>query len=231
MSRRGDTQVWPSLEGVGVLSEPLRPKVRRVPAAWHVIKRGMDVVIGVAVVLAAAPVVLLAAAGVALVSPGSPFFQQERVGKGGRLFKMYKLRTMVNGAHLWHAEMRKFSEVDGPVLKIRNDPRLHALGRLLRRTSIDELPNLINVLRGEMSLVGPRPPLPEEVAHYDEFAMRRLSVKPGITCLWQIGGRSNLSFDEWMKLDNRYIESWSPAFDLRILWKTIGAVVRGEGAH
>ena len=121
--------------------------------------------------------------------------------------------------------------VDGPVLKIRNDPRLHALGKLLRRTSIDELPNLINVLRGEMSIVGPRPPLPSEVADYDEFACRRLTVKPGITCLWQISGRSNVSFEEWMRLDNEYIDTWSPLSDLVILAKTVPAVILGEGAH
>jgi lipopolysaccharide/colanic/teichoic acid biosynthesis glycosyltransferase len=117
------------------------------------------------------------------------------------------------------------------VLKIRNDPRLHALGKLLRRTSIDELPNLINVLRGEMSIVGPRPPLPSEVADYDEFACRRLTVKPGITCLWQISGRSNVSFEEWMRLDNEYIDTWSPLSDLVILAKTVPAVILGEGAH
>jgi lipopolysaccharide/colanic/teichoic acid biosynthesis glycosyltransferase len=137
----------------------------------------------------------------------------------------------VEGAHLQHSALLEFNEVDGPAFKIRNDPRLHPLGKLLRRTSIDELPNLINVLRGEMSIVGPRPPLPSEVDHYDEPAYRRLSVKPGVTCLWQISGRSNLSFDEWMRLDNLYIDTWSPLGDLLIVARTIPAVVRGEGAH
>ena len=138
---------------------------------------------------------------------------------------------MVDGAHLRHSEMRELNEVEGPVLKIRNDPRLHPLGKLLRRTSIDELPNLLNVLRGEMSIVGPRPPLPSEVEHYDEFALRRLSVKPGITCLWQVNGRSNVSFEKWMQLDNEYIDTWSPAVDLGIIARTVPAVLRGEGAH
>jgi lipopolysaccharide/colanic/teichoic acid biosynthesis glycosyltransferase len=218
-------------DGIAVLPPLGRPRARKVPAAWHGIKRAMDVTIGGTAVVLLAPVVLLAAAGIVIASPGSPFFEQERVGKDGRLFKMYKLRTMVHGAHLWHDEMHKLNEVDGPVLKIRNDPRLHALGKFLRRTSIDELPNLMNVLRGEMSLVGPRPPLPAEVAHYDELAMRRLTVKPGITCLWQVSGRSKVSFDEWMKLDNRYIETWSPLVDLQILLRTIPAVLCGEGAH
>jgi lipopolysaccharide/colanic/teichoic acid biosynthesis glycosyltransferase len=228
MSQRSDTLLPPD----GLALPGLRGRrARRVPASWHGFKRAIDVTIGGAAAVAVTPIVLAAAAGILVVSPGSPFFEQERVGKDGRIFKIYKLRTMVHGAHLWHAEMRKLNEVDGPVLKIRNDPRLHALGKFLRRTSIDELPNLINVLRGDMSLVGPRPPLPSEVAHYDELAMRRLTVKPGITCLWQISGRSNVSFDEWMKLDNRYIDTWSPWGDLQILLKTIPAVLCGEGAH
>ena len=138
---------------------------------------------------------------------------------------------MANGAHLLHERMLPLSEVDGPVLKIRKDPRCHLLGNLLRRTSIDELPNFFNVLRGEMSVVGPRPPLPTEVAHYDGYAMRRLTVKPGVTCLWQISGRSNVSFEQWMELDNRYIDTWSPVRDLGIILGTIPAVVRGDGAH
>ena len=122
-------------------------------------------------------------------------------------------------------------DVAGPVFKMRKDPRLHALGGFLRRWSIDELPNLVNVLRGEMSIVGPRPPLPCEVEDYDAFALRRLSVKPGITCLWQVSGRSNVSFDEWMKLDNAYVDTWSPRLDCLILLRTIPAVLSGDGAH
>ncbi len=210
-----------------------RPQLvpRRIPTAWHVAKRTLDVAIASTVLVASAPLVVLAAVAIVVVSPGSPFFKQVRVGKDGRRFKLYKLRTMMNGAHLRHSEMRELNEVDGPVLKIRNDPRLHSLGKLLRRTSVDELPNLFNVLRGEMSIVGPRPPLPSEVEHYDDLALRRLTVKPGVTCLWQVSGRSNLSFDQWMRLDNRYIDSWSPLGDLWIVLRTIPAVVWGEGAH
>jgi len=207
------------------------PNDRVVPRSWHVAKRSIDVALAGSALVVLSPLIGLAALGIACVSPGSPFFAQERVGLGGRRFKLYKLRTMVDGAHLYHDEMHALSDVDGPVLKIRNDPRLHPLGKLLRRTSIDELPNLLNVLRGEMSIVGPRPPLPREVAHYDDFARRRLTVKPGITCLWQISGRSNLSFDQWMRLDNDYIDSWTPVKDLEIVAKTIPAVLRGEGAH
>ncbi len=204
---------------------------RVVPRSWAAIKRAMDLTVAIGVLVASAPLIALAALGIACVSPGSPFFTQERVGRDGRAFRLFKLRTMIDGAHLIHDELHPFSEVDGPVFKIRNDPRLHPLGKMLRRTSIDELPNLFNVLRGDMSIVGPRPPLPREVARYDAFARRRLTVKPGITCLWQISGRSNLSFDEWMRLDNTYIDTWSPWGDFVILLKTVPAVLRGEGAH
>lgn len=194
-------------------------------------KRAIDVVVGALALLVATPVIALAALGIVCVSPGPPFFLQERLGKDGKAFRLVKLRTMVDGAHLVHDEMHVYNDVDGPVLKIRNDPRLHPLGRLLRRSSIDELPNLLNVLRGEMSLVGPRPPLESEVRHYDAFALRRLHVRPGITCLWQISGRSDVSFEEWMRLDNEYIDGWSPLGDLAILIRTIPAVLRREGAH
>jgi len=208
-----------------------KQRERRVPAAWHAAKRAIDIVVATCVLVALSPVIAVCALAIVVVSPGSPFFSQERVAKNGRPFKMFKLRTMVDGAHRYHEEMRAFNEVGGPVLKIRNDPRMHSIGKFLRRTSIDELPNLLNVLRGEMSVVGPRPPLPQEVAHYDRVAMRRLTVKPGITCLWQISGRSNVSFDQWMALDNRYIDTWSPLGDLAIIARTIPAVLSGDGAH
>jgi lipopolysaccharide/colanic/teichoic acid biosynthesis glycosyltransferase len=194
-------------------------------------KRVIDVAVSIFVLTVTSPIVLVAIIGIFAVTGGSPIFTQERVGRNGRRFRMYKLRTMVNGAHLLHADMRPYSEVDGPVFKMRDDPRLHALGAFLRRTSIDEIPNFINVLRGEMAAVGPRPPLPSEVADYDDFARQRLEVKPGVTCLWQISGRSELSFDAWMALDNAYIESWTPLLDLRIIVRTIPAVIRGIGAH
>ena len=144
---------------------------------------------------------------------------------------MLQLRTMVNGAHALRHSVMHLNEVDGPVFKIRNDPRLHPLGRFLRRTSIDELPNLVNVVLGDMSLVGPRPALPSEVEHYDAIALRRLSVPQGVTCLWQINGRSDVSFEHWMELDNRYVDSWTPLGDLLIIAKTVPAVLRRDGAH
>jgi lipopolysaccharide/colanic/teichoic acid biosynthesis glycosyltransferase len=214
-----------------MLAVRTRRSERLVPSAWLLAKRCTDLGVAVLGLLLTAPILLAASCAIMLVSRGSPLFAQTRIGKDGKPFKIFKLRTMIDGAHLLHDEMRPWNEVSGPVLKIRNDPRLHAIGGFLRRCSIDELPNLINVLRGEMSIVGPRPPLPCEVAHYDSFAWRRLMVKPGITCLWQISGRSNVSFEEWMELDNRYIDTWTPWGDLAIVLATIPAVIRGDGAH
>lgn len=204
---------------------------RDVPAWWWSAKRAIDVTLGALLLVLASPVILLAALGIVLVTGGAPFFAQERIGQYGRRFKMYKLRTMVKNAHDMRDQVMHLNEADGPVFKIRNDPRLHPLGRLLRRTSIDELPNLLNVLRGDISLVGPRPALPCEIEHYDAAARRRLLVPQGITCLWQINGRSDVSFEHWMYLDNLYVDSWSPASDLEILLKTIPAVLRKDGAH
>ena len=204
---------------------------RHVPEVWWALKRATDVVLGAFLLLVTAPVIALSALAIAFVTRGTPFFAQERVGRNGRRFKMYKLRTMVAGAHAMRSSVMHLNEVDGPVFKIRNDPRLHPLGRFLRRTSIDELPNLLNVLLGDMSLVGPRPALPSEVEHYDAVALRRQSVPQGITCLWQINGRSQVSFEHWMELDNRYVDTWTPLGDLLIVAKTIPAVIRRNGAH
>ncbi len=207
------------------------PMERRVPQSWAALKRTIDVLVGVLLLVVSAPIVALAALAIACTTRGAPFFAQERVGMHGRRFKMYKLRTMVNGAHAMRHSVMHLNELDGPVFKIRNDPRLHPIGRFLRRTSVDELPNLVNVVLGEMSLVGPRPALPSEVEHYDAVALRRLTVPQGVTCLWQINGRSDVSFEHWMELDNRYVDSWTPLGDLLIILRTIPAVLRRDGAH
>ncbi len=204
---------------------------RRVPSWWFAAKRGTDIVLGSALLLLALPVIIAAAIAIMLVDRGAPFYAQDRVGQNGRRFRMLKLRTMVKGAHVMRDDFLHLNEMDGPVFKIRNDPRLHPIGGFLRRTSIDELPNLVNVLLGDMALVGPRPPLPSEVEHYSAYARRRLSVPQGITCLWQINGRSDVSFEEWMSLDNRYIDTWSPLGDFVILLKTMPAVIGKDGAH
>jgi lipopolysaccharide/colanic/teichoic acid biosynthesis glycosyltransferase len=207
------------------------PLERTVPQSWRTVKRLTDVVLGTALLLLVAPIIAIAAIGIVCVTGGSPVFAQERVGMGGRRFKMYKLRTMVNGAHAMRADLMHLNELSGPVFKIRNDPRLHPLGRFLRQRSIDELPNLLNVVLGDMSLVGPRPALPCEVAHYDARARRRLTVPQGITCLWQINGRCEVDFDHWMQLDNRYVDTWTPIGDFVLIVRTIPAVLRKDGAH
>lgn len=204
---------------------------RDVPASWVALKRTLDLVGAALFFILTLPAVVVAVIGIVAVTGGWPFYAQERVGQYGRRFKMFKLRTMVKNAHEQRDALMHLNEADGPIFKIRNDPRLHPLGKFLRRTSIDELPNLVNVLRGDMSLVGPRPALPCEVAHYDRYAQRRLTVPQGITCLWQINGRSDVSFEEWMRLDNEYVDSWSPLRDVSIIVRTIPAVLRRDGAH
>jgi lipopolysaccharide/colanic/teichoic acid biosynthesis glycosyltransferase len=204
---------------------------RSVPDSWRTIKRAIDILIGALLLALLSPIILVAAAAIVCVTRGTPLYAQERVGMNGRHFRMLKLRTMVNGAHAMRDDIMHLNELDGPVFKIRNDPRLHPLGRFLRQTSVDELPNLVNVVLGDMSLVGPRPALPCEVAHYDAYAKRRLTVPQGLTCLWQINGRSHVSFEEWMALDNRYVDTWTPLGDLALIARTIPAVLRKDGAH
>jgi len=204
---------------------------RETPQSWLLAKRAIDVVLGSLFLLLASPVIAIASIAIVLIDGGAPFYAQERVGMGGRRFKMYKLRTMVEGAHDMRDGIEHLNEADGPVFKIRNDPRCHPVGRILRKTSIDELPNFLNVLRGDISLVGPRPALPSEVENYEPYARRRLLVPQGITCLWQISGRSALTFSQWMELDNRYVDEWTPLGDLAIIAKTVPAVLRRDGAR
>ena len=195
------------------------------------VKRGFDLVAGSLMLLAAAPILLGAAVAVRLTSPGPVIFVQERYGLNKRRFRMFKFRSMVVGAEQRLAEMEARNEKAGPIFKIRNDPRLTPVGRFLRRTSIDELPQLFNVLKGDMSLVGPRPMSLRDVGLFSEaWLMRRFSVRPGITGLWQVSGRSNLSFEDWITLDLKYIDEWSLMLDLGILLRTVPAVLRGSGA-
>ncbi|MGY1849363.1 MULTISPECIES: sugar transferase [unclassified Blastococcus] len=199
---------------------------------WRrVVKGGMDRAVAALALLALSPVLLLIAAAVRLTSPGPVLYRQERVGLGGRTFTMLKFRSMVVDADQQLDALRAENISDGPLFKIRADPRVTPVGRLLRRLSLDELPQLLNVLGGAMSLVGPRPPLPAEVARYDSSVSRRLLVKPGLTGLWQISGRSDLSWEESVRLDLRYVENWSLALDVVILWKTGRAVLSRSGAY
>jgi exopolysaccharide biosynthesis polyprenyl glycosylphosphotransferase len=195
------------------------------------IKRVFDLSLSTFMLLLMAPLFALIALAVKLSSPGRVLFRQVRAGANGRPFVMYKFRSMCHDAEVLLPGLASANEVSGPVFKMRNDPRLTSVGRFLRRASLDELPQLWNVLRGDMSLVGPRPPIPSEVLRYEAWQRRRLSMKPGLTCLWQVSGRSEISdFEHWMKLDLQYIDSWSLGLDLRILARTLPAVVIGRGA-
>jgi len=212
-----------------------RPGVRfdAVPRAhWAMALKGiLDRALAAPALIMLAPLFAVAALAIKLSSPGPVFYRQTRIGLNGRPFTLWKFRTMATDADRHKHELASFNEMSGPVFKMSADPRVTRLGRLLRRTSVDELPQLFNVLRGEMSLVGPRPPLPDEVVQYDGWERRRLSVKPGLTCLWQINGRNRIDFQEWMKLDLEYIDTWSLQKDAEILVKTIPAVLRGTGAR
>lgn len=194
------------------------------------LKRSFDVVASFSGLLFLSPLFLVVSLLIKLTSRGPVLFKQIRMGLNGRLFSCLKFRTMVADAEKLQDKLKNMNEADGPVFKMKNDPRITPLGRIFRKLSIDELPQLWNVLMGEMSLVGPRPPIPSEVGNYERWQRRRLSMRPGITCLWQISGRSELDFDTWMKLDLKYIDQWSLVLDFIILLKTIPAVLTTRGA-
>ncbi|MCA9511507.1 MAG: sugar transferase [Myxococcota bacterium] len=194
------------------------------------VKRGVDIAGATLGLLLAAPVVGLAALAIKLDDGGPVLFRQWRCGLNGRQFPMLKLRTMVPDADRMKADLLHLNELDGPVFKIKDDPRVTRVGRVLRKWSIDELPQFWNVLIGEMSLVGPRPPTPDEVVLYEGGDRRRLSMRPGLTCLWAVAGRNQIRFDEWMRLDLEYIDTWDLGQDFRILARTIPAILSGRGA-
>jgi exopolysaccharide biosynthesis polyprenyl glycosylphosphotransferase len=194
-------------------------------------KRACDVIVSGLGLVALLPLFAVVALAIKATSPGPVIFRQERIGLRGRPFTLLKFRTMVVGADLLLAQLRDQNEADGPLFKLRQDPRVTRVGAVLRRYSIDELPQLWNVLKGEMSLVGPRPPLADEVALYEEWQLDRLEVRPGITGLWQVSGRSELSFEDYVRLDLFYVENWSIAYDLFILSKTIPLLVSTRGAY
>ena len=204
----------------------------RRPRGARIAKRAIDV-IGAGVGLAfAAPIMLLVAVALRVSSRGPVIFTQERCGLGGRRFRFFKFRTMVEDAEDQRASLTHLNEMRGPMFKISGDPRITRLGAILRKTSLDELPQLWNVLRGEMSLVGPRPPMPDEVAVYDARQAQRLAVVPGITGLWQVSGRSTINdFETWLELDLAYVRGWSLWLDVRILAKTVVVVISARGAQ
>lgn len=197
--------------------------------AW--MKRSVDIVLGSAILLLVLPVMMALVIAIKLNSAGPVLFVQHRVGKGGKIFRLYKFRSMIIDAEDLKTTLQTLNEKDGPIFKMVADPRITTVGKFMRRHSLDELPQLFNVLFNDMSLVGPRPPLPEEVLNYEPWHLKRLAVKPGLTCTWQISGRSNLSFEEWMRLDVAYIDNWSIGLDLKLIWKTIGVVLNADGAY
>lgn len=206
--------------------------LRRTPTseARLAAKRLLDFTGALIGIILTGPVMLATAIAIRVTDPGPVLFRQVRAGRNGRKFTMLKFRSMVMDAEKRKAELMHLNEMDGPVFKIQRDPRITAVGRFIRKTSIDELPQLFNILFGDMSLVGPRPPLPSEVDQYEPWQRRRLSVKPGLTGMWQVSGRNQIDFDEWMRMDLEYIDSWSLWLDLKIILKTIPAVVLRSGA-
>jgi exopolysaccharide biosynthesis polyprenyl glycosylphosphotransferase len=197
----------------------------------RLIKTAFDKAVALSALLLLSPLFLVIAIAIRVGDPGPAFFKQIRVGQGGRTFLLFKFRTMVTDAEKRQAELLALNEGNGLLFKMRKDPRITRVGKWLRRHSLDELPQLINVLVGDMSLVGPRPALPDETSAYGDHVRRRLAVKPGITGLWQVNGRSDLAWDEAVRLDVRYVENWSFVLDLQILWKTWSAVAHGDGAY
>lgn len=195
------------------------------------LKRTIDVIcssIGIIVLL---PLCFLVAVLIRLESKGNPIFSQERVGKHGKRFKMYKFRSMVSNAEELKDKLCDKNEMSGPMFKIKEDPRVTKVGKFIRKTSIDELPQLINVLKGEMSLVGPRPSLPKEVMKFEGWMMERLSVKPGLTCYWQVSGRSDIGFEDWMRLDVKYVRDRNTWLDIWLVMKTFGVFLGDEHAR
>ncbi len=204
----------------------LERHTRQLPA-W---KRAFDIIAASLALVVLTPLLLIVAAVVSLDSPGGPIFRQVRVGKGGRTFVCWKFRTMQRGADAMKAQLMTLNEANGHIFKMRNDPRRTRVGVFLRKTSIDELPQLWNVLKGEMSIIGPRPPVPAEVANYEPAQLRRLAVEPGITGLWQVTLRGRHDFEDMVAKDVEYAERRSPGLDAWILLKTVAAVVRGDGS-
>ncbi len=224
---RGSRMAMGDMDGLPMLSFTSAPT----DEVALLFKRAFDVLSSGVALLLLSPAFLATALAVKLDSPGPIFFRQTRVGKNGRPFKMLKFRSMHIDAEARLESLRAQNEASGPVFKMKNDPRVTRVGRFIRRTSLDELPQFLNVFSGEMSIVGPRPPVPAEVKQYQRWQRRRLSVKPGITCTWQVSGRSNISFDQWMKLDLEYIDTWSLWQDIQICFRTVPAVLLSRGAH
>lgn len=198
---------------------------------YEVIKRLIDVVCSFMGVLLLSPLFIIIAIIIKTTSKGPVFFSQKRVGKNGKKFDMYKFRSMVVNAEELKEKLADQNEMSGPMFKMKDDPRVTKVGKFIRKTSIDELPQLWNVLKGDMSLVGPRPSLPKEVAQFEDWMHKRLEVKPGLTCYWQVSGRNNIDFEEWMKLDIKYVDERSTWIDIKLILKTVGVLFGDKNAH
>ncbi|MCM1542857.1 MAG: sugar transferase [Blautia sp.] len=200
-------------------------------AGYRVVKRMFDIVASLMGMILLSPIFLLVALAIKIEDHGPVFFVQERNGINGRVFRMYKFRSMCTDAEKMHQDLLEKNELDGPAFKMKNDPRLTKVGKVLRRTSIDELPQLLNILKGEMSVVGPRPLPTYETEQCNAYQRQRMLVKPGLTCYWQCSGRNDIPFDEWVEMDLKYIREESVLTDIRIIFKTIGSVISGCGAY
>lgn len=224
-----NTLVKPILNELQVENEYENIQIRK-QLFYSVVKRLFDITFSLLAIIFLIPMFVLTIIAIKIDSKGPAVYTQYRVGKNGKKFNLYKFRSMCVDADQKLLSIIHLNEKDGPIFKITNDPRVTRVGRFIRKTSIDELPQFLNVLVGNMSIVGPRPPLPTEVEEYSMYHMQRLCVKPGITCYWQVSGRSNLSFDDWVKLDLKYIEDRSLWTDTKIILRTVPAVLSGRGA-
>ena len=194
-------------------------------------KRGIDVIVAGVGLILLSPIITIVACAIKITSKGPIFFLQKRVGKNGELFNMYKFRSMVVNAEELKEKLKHKNEMSGPMFKMKDDPRVTKVGKFIRKTSLDELPQLWNVLKGDMSLVGPRPSLPKEVEQFDSWMFKRLTVRPGLTCYWQVSGRNNIDFEDWMKLDVKYVEERNLWIDIKLIFKTVGVLFGDKNAH
>ena len=206
------------MEGIRVEFDNIDENKKRI---YEISKRAIDIIGAGSGLLLLSPVIAIVACAVKFTSKGTVFFSQKRVGKNGELFDMYKFRSMVVNAEELKEKLAHQNEMSGPMFKMKDDPRVTKVGKFIRKTSLDELPQLLNVLKGDMSLVGPRPSLPKEVAQFEKWMYKRLSVKPGLTCFWQVSGRNNIDFEDWMKLDIKYVDERNIWIDIKLIFKTV----------
>ena len=216
------------MEGIRVEFDNIDENRKRI---YEISKRAIDIIGAGSGLLLLSPVIAIVACAVKFTSKGPIFFSQKRVGKNGQLFDMYKFRSMVVNAEELKEKLANQNEMSGPMFKMKDDPRVTKVGKFIRKTSLDELPQLWNVLKGDMSLVGPRPSLPKEVKQFENWMYKRLTVKPGLTCYWQVSGRNNIDFEDWMKLDISYVEDRNLWIDIKLIFKTVLVLFGDKNAH